>query len=97
MNAVKENSMGTELISFIEKRAENAENLRFCNGIKLNHIKDCVAQMLNTIGYNNIFSQYTRHDIPNMFYALLPTAGHPRRRRTTILFLIKCKFTPFSL
>lgn len=66
MNAVKENSMGTELISFIEKRAENAENLRFCNGIKLNHIKDCVAQMLNTIGYNNIFSQYTRHDISHV-------------------------------
>ena len=45
MNAVKENSMGTELISFIEKRAENAENLRFCNGIKLNHIKELLEDL----------------------------------------------------
>ena len=58
--------METELMSIIEKRAEEAENLKFCTGIKLNHIKKCIAQMLSTIGSNSIFSQYTRHDISHV-------------------------------
>ena len=53
-------------MSIIEKRAEEAENLKFCTGIKLNHIKKCIAQMLSTIGSNSIFSQYTRHDISHV-------------------------------
>lgn len=50
----------------IEKRAEKAENLDFCKGIKLLNIKDKIAQMLNVIGSNEIFDQYTKHDISHI-------------------------------
>lgn len=42
--------MNITLTSEIEKRAEKAENLSFCKGIKLIKIKDLVANMLSTIG-----------------------------------------------
>ena len=50
----------------IEKRAEQAESLSFCNGIKLLTIKKTIASMLNTIGTNEIFEQYTVHDISHI-------------------------------
>ena len=42
----------TELITSIEQRAEKAENLDFCKGIKLIKIKENIASMLETIGTN---------------------------------------------
>ena len=50
----------------IEKRAENAEKLSFCYGIKLLNIKTTIASMLKTIGSNEIFEQYTVHDISHI-------------------------------
>ncbi|MBE7083302.1 MAG: hypothetical protein E7373_01710 [Clostridiales bacterium] len=50
----------------IEKRAEQAENLSFCCGIKLLSIKQTIASMLKTIGTNEIFEQYTVHDISHI-------------------------------
>lgn len=50
----------------IEKRAERAENLSFCKGIKVLKIKDTIASMLNVIGTNEIFEQYTVHDISHI-------------------------------
>jgi len=50
----------------IEKRAEQAESLSFCNGIKLLSIKKTIAAMLKTIGTNEIFEQYTVHDISHI-------------------------------
>ena len=50
----------------IEKRAERAENLSFCKGIKVLKIKDTIASMLKVIGKNEIFEQYTVHDISHI-------------------------------
>lgn len=50
----------------IEKRAEKAENLDFCKGIKLLKIKDAIASMLSIIGSNGIFEQYTVHNISHI-------------------------------
>ena len=50
----------------IEKRAEQAENLSFCNGVKLLKIKNTIASMLKIIGSNEIFEQYTVHDISHI-------------------------------
>lgn len=50
----------------IEKRAELAENLSICKGIKLLNIKRTIASMLKTIGSNEIFEQYTVHDISHV-------------------------------
>ena len=50
----------------IEKRAERAENLSFCKGIKVLKIKDTIASMLKVIGTNEIFEQYTVHDISHI-------------------------------
>ncbi len=55
-----------ELKCEIEKRAECAENLSFCMGLKLLNVKDQIAQMLSTIGTNGIFEQYTKHDISHI-------------------------------
>lgn len=58
--------MSTNLESSVELRAEQAENLEFCNGIKLKKIKSTVAQMLEQIGKNGIFAQYTLHNISHI-------------------------------
>lgn len=50
----------------IEKCAEQAESLSFCNGIKLLSIKKTIASMLKTIGTNEIFEQYTVHDVSHI-------------------------------
>lgn len=56
----------TELTTSIEQRAEKAENLDFCRGIKLIKIKETIASMLETIGTNGIFEQYTVHKISHI-------------------------------
>ncbi len=56
----------TELTTLIEQRAEKAENLDFCKGIKLIKIKETIASMLETIGSNGIFEQYTVHKISHI-------------------------------
>lgn len=61
-----ENKMINQLEYDVEKRAELAENLDFCKGIKLLKIKDTVASMLSIIGKNELFEQYTVHDISHI-------------------------------
>lgn len=55
----------------VEQKAENAENLSFCRGLKLLNIKDQIAQMLSVIGTNGIFEQYTKHDISHINQMLI--------------------------
>ncbi len=50
----------------IEERAEKAENLSFCNGLKLLNVKQTISEMLRIIGKNEIFEQYTVHDISHI-------------------------------
>lgn len=50
----------------IEERAEKAENLSFCNGLKLLNVKQIISEMLRIIGTNEIFEQYTIHDISHI-------------------------------
>lgn len=52
--------------SSIEQRAKKAEDLSFCNGINLMQIKEKVSKILNFIGKNNIFNEYTKHDISHV-------------------------------
>mgnify|MGYP000669331598 CR=1 FL=1 len=49
-----------------EQRAEKAENLDAFSGIKLLHIKSKVAEILDLIGRNEIFDEYTKHDISHV-------------------------------
>lgn len=54
------------LESNIEKLAENSRSLNFCNGINLLKIKNTVAEMLDVIGKNKIFAEYTLHNISHI-------------------------------
>lgn len=58
--------MATELKTFVEQRAEKAENLSFCIGIKLLHIRKSVEELLSFIGRGNIFEEYTLHNISHI-------------------------------
>lgn len=58
--------MGTGLKSIAEKRAEAAESLSFCQGIKLQYIRGNVEKLLACIGRNGIFDEYTIHDISHV-------------------------------
>lgn len=58
--------MKTSLKSSAEKRAEQAENLSFCKGVKLLYIKENVEKLLACIGRNGIFDSYTLHDISHV-------------------------------
>lgn len=58
--------MEKKLISFIEKQAEQAEDLSFCMGIKLLHIRNKVEELLDFIGRNSIFEEYTLHGIEHI-------------------------------
>lgn len=49
--------------TYAEKQAEKAESLSFCSGIKLLHIRNCVEKMLEQIGKDDIFREYTVHNI----------------------------------
>ena len=55
--------MNKELMSYVEKQAEKAENLSYCSGVKLLHIRNSVEEMLNFIGRGEIFEEYTLHNI----------------------------------
>lgn len=58
--------MNITLTSNAEKNAENAESLKVFSGIKLLHIKKEITKILSLIGQNNIFDQYTKHDISHI-------------------------------
>lgn len=58
--------MKKELISYVEKQAEKAENLSFCSGIKLLHIRNSVEELLSLIGRGGIFEEYTLHNIEHI-------------------------------
>jgi molecular chaperone HtpG len=58
------------LNSNAEKRAEKAENLQAFSGLKLLHVKKQVASILNQIGKDGIFDEYTKHDISHIDYML---------------------------
>ncbi len=56
----------TPFETYIEMQAEKAEELQICSGIKLNHIKKCVNEMLSFVGTEGIFYQYSLHDISHV-------------------------------
>lgn len=55
-----------KFINYTEIQAEKAENLSFCRGIKLLHIRDKVETMLSFIGRGGIFEEYTIHNISHI-------------------------------
>lgn len=55
-----------EFVNYAEIQAEKAENLSFCRGIKLLHIRDRVETMLGFIGKGGIFEEYTIHSIAHI-------------------------------
>lgn len=55
-----------EFVNYAEIQAEKAENLSFCRGIKLLHIRDRVETMLGFIGKGGIFEEYTVHNIAHI-------------------------------
>lgn len=52
--------------SYVEIQAEKAENLSFCSGIKLLHIRNSVEELLGYIGSCGFFEQYTIHSIKHI-------------------------------
>lgn len=50
----------------IERKGEKAENFIGFSGIKLLHIKNSIKEILELIGRNQIFDQYTKHDITHI-------------------------------
>lgn len=59
-------AMTQELKSTVERNAEKAENLSFCSGIKLLHIRKNVQELLSFIGKGGIFEEYTVHSIDHV-------------------------------
>lgn len=53
-------------LTLAEINAEKAENLKVFSGIKLSHIKNKITDILNLIGRDGIFGQYTKHDISHV-------------------------------
>ena len=62
----KEDNYMDKLVNYAEIQAEKAENLLFCRGIKLLHIRDKVTSMLDFIGKGRIFEEYTVHSIAHV-------------------------------
>lgn len=58
--------MGIDLGSFAERKAQQAESLSAFGGLNLLHIKRQVAAILQLIGRNGIFDEYTRHDVDHV-------------------------------
>lgn len=54
------------LLTNAEKNAEKAENLTFCSGIKVLHIRNSIEQLLAHIGRCGMFEEYTLHDISHI-------------------------------
>lgn len=52
--------------NYAEIQAEKAENLDFCKGIKLLYIREKVEALLNHIGRDGIFEEYTVHSIAHV-------------------------------
>lgn len=55
-----------KFVNYAEIQAEKAENLSFCRGIKLLHIRDKVEAMLGLIGKGGFFEEYTVHSIAHI-------------------------------
>lgn len=55
-----------EFVTEIERRASRAPSLDAFNKLSLHAIKKSVAQLLETIGREGIFREYTRHDISHV-------------------------------
>lgn len=58
--------MNEKLMNYVEIEAEKAENLSFCRGLKLLHVRDQVEEILSNIGKLGIFEEYTKHDISHI-------------------------------
>lgn len=58
--------MNNELKNYVEIQAEKAENLSFCRGLKLLHVRDQVEEILTHIGKGGIFEEYTVHNISHI-------------------------------
>lgn len=58
--------MNDKLYNFVEVEAEKAENLSFCRGLKLLHVRDQVEEILMNIGKGGIFEEYTVHNISHI-------------------------------
>ena len=58
--------MCTEFKTLAEQNAVQAENFHAFNGLKLFFIRSQITEILSLIGRNNIFDQYTRHDISHI-------------------------------
>jgi hypothetical protein len=58
--------MSIALESHAEKCAMKAEKLGIFKGLNLLYIKNSVAEILNNIGSNGIFDEYTKHDITHI-------------------------------
>ncbi|UKK47619.1 hypothetical protein L6475_10350 [Prevotella sp. E9-3] len=54
------------LNSRAEKKAQEALSLPFFQGFNLLYAKNTLADMLNHIGRNGLFSEYTKHDISHV-------------------------------
>lgn len=54
--------MNEESLTIAEINAKKAEDLRAFSGIKLSYIKNKIEEILNLIGRDGIFDQYTKHD-----------------------------------
>jgi molecular chaperone HtpG len=58
--------MSNDLISYAEKKAEEATRLPAFSAIKLDHVKREVSEMLRLIGSNSFFGEYSKHDITHV-------------------------------
>ena len=50
----------------LEKRAEKAEDLQCCHGLKLTFVREKVEELLGLIGKDDFFNEYTKHDIKHI-------------------------------
>lgn len=55
-----------KLDSMAEKKAQECLSYSFCGSLNLQQIKDTLAKMLNHIGDNGMFAEYTMHDISHV-------------------------------
>ena len=58
--------MENKFNNYAEIEAEKAENLSFCKGLKLLHVRDQVKEILSNIGKLGLFEEYTLHDISHI-------------------------------
>lgn len=52
--------------SYAEKKAQECLGFSFCSSLNLQNIKDKLAMLLNHIGDNGMFAEYTMHDISHV-------------------------------